>query len=58
MKKAFITLTGIAGMMAAALTVSAAGISLEDAQKKALETVGIKEEQVICDGSHHLTLRI
>ena len=47
MKKAFITLTVIAGMMAAAATVSAAGITMEDAQKKALETVGVREEQVI-----------
>ena len=47
MKKMIITLAAIAGAMAAATTVSAASISLEDAQKKALDAVGVKEEQVI-----------
>jgi len=47
MKKAMITMAAIAGVMAASMTVSAAPISLEDAQKKALEAVGVKEEQVI-----------
>ena len=47
MKKAVITFAAIAGIMAAATTVSAASITLEDAQKKALEAVDVKEEQVI-----------
>ena len=47
MKKAIITIAAIAGTLAAAMTVSAAPISLEDAQKKALDAVGVKEAQVI-----------
>ena len=47
MKKALITIAALVGAMAAATTVSAAGISLEDAQKKALEAVGVTEDQVI-----------
>lgn len=47
MKKAMITFAAIAAAMAAATTVSAAQITLEDAQKKALDAVGVKEEQVI-----------
>lgn len=47
MKKVMITFAAIAAAMAAATTVSAAQITLEDAQKKALDAVGVKEEQVI-----------
>ena len=47
MKKAIITIAAIAGVMAASMTVSAASISLEDARKKALDAVGVKEAQVI-----------
>ena len=47
MKKAIVTLSIIAGIMAAATTVSAATITFEDAQKKALEAANLKEDQVI-----------
>lgn len=47
MKKVFITLAAVAGIMAAATTAQAAGISLEEAQKKALDAVSVKAEQVI-----------
>ena len=47
MKKAIVTLSVIAGIMAAATTVSAATITFEDAQKKALEAANLKEDQVI-----------
>ena len=48
MKKMFIiAAVAAAGIMASTVAVSAAGISLEDAQKKALEAVNLKAEQVI-----------
>ena len=47
MKKAVIAFAAIVGAMVAATTVSAATISLEDAQKKALEAVGVTEDQVV-----------
>ena len=49
MKKAVITFAAVAALtMAAATTASAAaGISLEDAKKKALEAVNVTEDQVI-----------
>lgn len=49
MKKTFIKITAIAALAGAltAATVSAAGITREDAQKKALEAVGVTEDQVV-----------
>ena len=46
-KRAAFTFSVIAGVLAAAMTISAAPISKEDAQKKALEAVGLTEDQVI-----------
>lgn len=46
MKKAFAALAVVIGIMSAA-TVSAAGITKEEAQKKALEAVSLKEDQVV-----------
>ena len=47
MKKSFIAFAAIVGVIAAATTVSAAGVTREDAQKKALEAANVKEDQVI-----------
>ena len=47
MKKSVITLATIGMLVATTTAVSAAGITLEDAQKKALDAVNLKEEQVI-----------
>jgi len=49
MKKTFIKITAIAALAGAltAATVSAAGITREEAQKKALEAVGVTEDQVV-----------
>ena len=47
MKKSFIAFAAIVGVIAAATTVSAAGVTREDAQKKSLEAANVKEDQVI-----------
>ncbi|MDO5702070.1 MAG: PepSY domain-containing protein [Lachnospiraceae bacterium] len=47
MKKTLSVIAALAAVIVAGTAVSAAAITLEDAQKTALDAVGVKEEQVI-----------
>ena len=47
MKKTLIALSAVAGIMAASVVACAGTISLEDAQKKALEAVDVAKEKVV-----------
>lgn len=47
MKKTLFAIAAMTAIIAASTAVSAAGITLEEAQKTALDAVGVKEEQVV-----------